>query len=87
MLRRVWIFILANTTFNPNSCFSAYLLAQRRPLKLELCVRDFSLLKIQSNRCQYLLDHQCTTFAQAQSTRHNARVAVCQSENIWCSLW
>ncbi|CAF2012824.1 unnamed protein product [Rotaria magnacalcarata] len=27
-----------NTTFSPNSCFSAYLLAQRRPLKLELCV-------------------------------------------------
>ncbi|UJR10105.1 hypothetical protein I4U23_014327 [Adineta vaga] len=27
-----------NTTFNPNSCFSAYLLAQRRPIKLELCV-------------------------------------------------
>ncbi|CAF0747420.1 unnamed protein product [Adineta ricciae] len=27
-----------NTTFSPNSCFSAYLLAQRRPLKLELCI-------------------------------------------------
>ncbi|CAF1503342.1 unnamed protein product [Adineta steineri] len=27
-----------NTTFSPNSCFSAYLLAQRRPIKLELCV-------------------------------------------------
>ncbi|CAF1093353.1 unnamed protein product [Rotaria sordida] len=28
----------SNTTFNPNSCFTAYLLAQRRPLKLELCI-------------------------------------------------
>ncbi|CAF1232130.1 unnamed protein product [Rotaria sp. Silwood1] len=27
-----------NTTFSPNSCFTAYLLAQRRPLKFELCV-------------------------------------------------
>jgi hypothetical protein len=27
-----------NTIFSPNSCFSAYLLAQRRPLKLELRV-------------------------------------------------
>jgi hypothetical protein len=29
---------LDHTTFSPSSCFSAYLLAGRRPLKLELCV-------------------------------------------------
>ncbi len=34
---------LGNTTFSPNSCFSAYLLAQRRPLKLELCVNDLEV--------------------------------------------
>ncbi len=35
-------FCIDNTTFSPNSCFSAYLLAQRRPVKLELCVNYFS---------------------------------------------
>lgn len=51
---------LDNTTFSPNSCFSAFLLAQRRPLKFDLCV----------SHCQEMNQRSMEEFSQIISAQH-----------------